>query len=370
MNKIMLILSCALLFATACNKTPQNVGGNFELRYAKAFTVDEQEDYTLIKLIDPWDTTRLLQTYVLVDRNKELPENLPAGVLVRTPIRSAVAYSTVNCTTLDELNSLDIIKGVCEPHYIKIPQIQEGVKNGTIADVGAGHNPDVEKIIELDPEVIFASPIAGQGFGQVEKTKIPIIQTIDYLENEPLARAEWIRFYSFFTNTRQRADSLFSLTESNYNEVKELVRDGKKHPSVFMDTPYQGNWNMPGGKSYVAVMLKDAGANYVWADDESTKFHPLPFEAVLDKAGDADMWLIKYYSPEDLTYQSLKKENAKYVHFKAWKDKKIYGCNTIRNDYFGDLPIHPDWILKDMAAAFHPELFPAYTPRYYERLKD
>lgn len=371
MKKLFFILFCFLLFFTACdNGRTQFEEGNFKLGYAKTFTVDEHEGYTTIKLVNPWDTTKLLQSYVLVDRNKALPDTLPEGILVRTPIRSAVVYSTVNCTTLKELDALDVVKGVCESNYIKISEIQEGIKNGTIMDVGEANNPDVEKILMLEPEVIFASPIAGQGFGRIEKTKIPIIQILDYLENEPLARTEWIRFYSFFVDRREKADALFDAVAANYNEVKDLVSQAEKRPSVFTDLQYQGSWNMPGGKSYLALMLADAGGDYVWSDDNSNKFLPLTFESVLDRAGDADIWLIKYYANEDMTYKSLQREYKGYSHFRAYKERHIYACNTVRNDYFGDLPIRPDSILKDMAAIFHPDLFPDHQPVYYEKLTE
>ena len=95
---------------------------------------------------------------------------------------------------------------------------------------------------------------------------------------------------------------------------------------------------------------------------------PLAFESVLDKAGEADFWIIKYNWPKDMTYQSLEKEYKPYSHFKAFKEKNIYGCNTAYSSYYEDLPIHPDYILKDMAYIFHPELFPGYTPKYYKKI--
>lgn len=369
------LLFIIILVLAGCNKRQPAEQDNqpdtgYTVNYAKGFQVKKYDGYTTVSVRDPWDTTRMLQTYVLVDKNKELPANLPEGTLVKVPLTSVATYSTIHCSTLNELNRVDIIKGVCEPEYIKLDVIQNRIKDGTIANLGMASKPDAEQIIMLSPDAIFATPIQGWTYGTIEKTGIPILETTDYTESHPLGRAEWIRFYSLFTGTEQLADSLFAITEKNYREVKEIIADAANHPSVLTDIRYQSKWNMPGGKSFMANMLADAGASYPWADNNSTTYMPLAFETVLDKAGEADIWIIKYNWPKDMTYESLKKEYKPYSNFKAFKKKNIYGCNTAYSNYYEDLPIHPDYILKDMAYVFHPELFPDYTPKYYKKIVD
>lgn len=374
MKNIIFLSVWILCSLTACKENPKKAATtskqNSIIEYAEVFTVEKQDKYTLINIKNPWDSTKLLQTYVLVDRNKELPADLPKGTIIQTPVQSAVAYSVVHCTSLYEIGKFDILKGICESKYIRNEAIKQKIAEGEILDIGMAASPDIEKIMMLEPEVIFTSPISGQNYGQIEKLKIPIIETPDYIESHPLGRAEWIRFYSFFVGNEDLADSLFNETKNNYNQIKDLVANVPYRPSVFTDMRYQSSWNMPGGKSYLANMLTDAGAKYVWSDDCSTTFLPLPFEAVLDKAGEADCWLIKYHSPEDLTLETLKREHSSYALFKAYKEKHVYGCNTFFKDYYEDLPTHPDYILKDFAAIFHPDLFSDYQLKYHNILKD
>ena len=369
----LLLISFILILAGCNNRKPAGEDNSqahteYEVHYAKGFQVKKYDNYTTVSVRDPWDTTRTLQTYILVDKTKELPTDLPKGTIVKIPLNNVATYSTIHCSTLNELNAVDLIKGVCEPQYIKLANIQDGLKNGAIVDLGMASKPDAEKLIMLSPDAIFATPIQGWTYGSIEKTGIPILETTDYTESHPLGRAEWIRFYSLFIGKEHLADSLFAITESNYNAVKEAVAKTSIHPSVFTDLRYQGKWNMPGGKSFMANMLADAGASYTWSDDESGTYMPLAFESVLDKAGEADCWIIKYNWPEDMTYESLKKEYKPYSYFKAFKEKNIYGCNTAYSSYYEDLPIHPDYILKDMAYIFHPELFPGYAPKYYKKI--
>ncbi|MBF0651008.1 ABC transporter substrate-binding protein [Dysgonomonas sp. GY75] len=370
---ITLLFSIILILAGCNNRKPAGQDNikpqtGYTVYYAKGFQVKKYDEYTTVSVRDPWDTTRMLQTYVLVAKNKDLPANLPKGTIVRIPLETVATYSTIHCSTLNELDAVNLIKGVCEPQYIKLSNIQDGVKSGAIVDLGMASKPDTERLIMLSPDAIFATPIQGWTYGSIEKAGIPILETTDYTESHPLGRAEWIRYYSLFIGKEQLADSLFAITEKNYNAVKDAVAGTANRPSVFTDMRYQNKWNMPGGKSFMANMLSDSGASYCWSDDNSTTYMPLAFESVLDKAGEADFWIIKYNWPKDMTYQSLEKEYKPYSHFKAFKGKNIYGCNTAYSSYYEDLPIHPDYILKDMAYIFHPELFAGYTPKYYKKI--
>lgn len=363
---ILILVGCNNHRPTGSDNNPQQE--EYTIHYAKGFQVKKHGDYTEVSVINPWDSTQLLQKYILVDKTKELPANLPKGTVVRVPLDKVVAYNTIHCSTFDELQTVNIVKGVCEPEYIKVQKVLDGIKTGKIEVLGSASDPDIEKVIMLSPEAIFASPISGQTYGNITKTKVPIIETPDYTEPHPLGRAEWIRFYSLFVGKEQFADSLYDITIKKYNEIKELVANKENSPTVLTDTRYMGAWNMPGGKSYMANMLSDAGAKYPWSDDKSATFLPLSFEAVLDKAGNANVWLIRYYADTDMTYKSLAKEYKPYSYFEAFKKKNIWGCNTMYSPYYEDLPIHPEYILKDFATIFHPDLFPGYTPKYYKKI--
>lgn len=372
------ILFLTTLFLVSCSgnkdnkevSTSQAQDTTYTVKYAKGFKVKIFADYKEVTVVDPWDSTKILQRYILVDKHKDLPKNLPQGTLIRTPLEKVVAYSTIHCATLDEIGVISTVKGVCEPGYIDINYIQEGVKNGSIADLGQAANPVVEKIVDVDPEAILATPIHGRTYGSVDKTGIPIIETPDYMEPLPLGRAEWIRFYSLFFGNEAQTDSLFDITVSNYNSIKEKVAHIENRPTVFLDLMYGNVWYTSGGDSFISRMLSDAGATYAWYNNGKVESTPLSFEQVLEHAGDTEYWLIKYNNQVDLTYGGLAKEYKPYSYFSAYKNRKIYECNAGKTPYYEDLPIHPDYILQDFAYVFHPEVFPSYTPKYYNKMKE
>lgn len=260
---------------------------------------------------------------------KSLPADLPEGTLVRTPLSKAVVYSSVHCGLLNQIGALKSIGGVCDLKYIKLQEVQDGCRTGSITDVGNGMNPDIEKIIDLHPDAIMLSPFENSGgYGRVEKLNIPIIECADYMETSALGRAEWMRFYGLLFGEAQKADSLFAEVEKNYNELKALVAPLSSAPSVISELKNGSAWYVPGGKSTSARIYADAGANYVFANDEHSGSVPLAFETVFDKGQNADFWLIKYNQAIDKTYKELEQDYAPYTGFRAFKERNIYGCNT------------------------------------------
>ncbi len=369
-------LMLSVLLLSACggrSKTSSVIEAEetIPLRYAENLSLSATEDYTIARLRNPWDTTRILHTYVLVDKEKSLPADLPEGTLVRTPLSKAVVYSSVHCGLLNQIGALKSIGGVCDLKYIKLQEVQDGCRTGSIADVGNGMNPDIEKIIDLHPDAIMLSPFENSGgYGRVEKLNIPIIECADYMETSALGRAEWMRFYGLLFGQAQKADSLFAEVEKNYHELKALVAPLSSAPSVISELKNGSAWYVPGGKSTSARIYADAGANYVFAADEHSGSVPLSFETVFDKGQNADFWLIKYNQAIDKTYKELEQDYAPYTGFRAFKERNIYGCNTGKVDFYEDSPFHPDRLLKDLIKIFHPTLLEGYELKYFTKLAE
>lgn len=340
------------------------------VRYARGLAIRYYEDYTLAELTDPWDTTQLLQRYILVERSRPLPaEGLPEGALLRIPLQNVAVYSAVHAAIIEELGETERIIGVCEPQYIPSAAIREGLRSGRIADLGMSTAPNVEKMIDIGVECIIASPFQNSGYGQAEKLGVPIVEGADYMEAHPLGRAEWGRFYGLLFGRQAGADSLFRATEERYLALKALAGTAAKRPEVFTEKRYGASWYVPGNDSYAACLLRDAGADYVFADMGGQGSVPLSFETVLDRAIHTAFWLIKYNQEEAMTYADLLAEYAPYAYFDAFKQRNIYACNTGKVPYYEETPIHPDYLLKDLIHIFHPDLLPAYVPKYYRLME-
>ncbi|MDH6534673.1 ABC transporter substrate-binding protein [Parabacteroides sp. 52] len=340
------------------------------IRYARGLDIHRFADYKTIEIHDPWEKGQLLQRYILVERDQPLPGNLPAGTVVRVPIQQVVVYTSVHAGIIDLLGEADKIIGVCEPRYMDTPSIQEGVKNGRIADLGEATSPNVEKMIDIGAEIVIASPFQNNSYGPVEKIGIPIIEGADYMESLPLGRTEWIRFYGLLFDKEVMADSLFKATEARYLALKALTADVKNKPTVIAEKKFGSSWYVPAGDSYIAHLFQDAGADYLFKELPGAGSTPLAFESVFDKGIHADLWLIKYNTTQDMTYKDLRTEYTPYENFDAFQNKRIFGCNTGKVPYYEEFPLHPDYLLKDLLGIFHPELLPGYTLRYYKQMTD
>jgi iron complex transport system substrate-binding protein len=361
-----LVCSCHTRQRVVSDEIP---GEAYPLHYAEGFKVNCYPDYTIVEVRDPWNPRRNLQRYVLVNRDKDTPKDLPSGAIIRVPIRKIVVYTAVHCAALDELSVIDDVIGVCEPRFINSPSIRSRVSEGLIADLGESVSPNTEKIIELGVEVILASPFHNAGYGAVEKTGIPIIECADYMETMPLGRAEWLRFLGLLTGKAALADSLFAETEARYLEIKNIVATITSRPTLLTEKRYGSSWYVPSGQSFMARLYSDAGADYVFSYLPGSGGTPLSFETVLEKAIHADCWLFNYIRDTDMTCQALEAEYPLYSHFDAFKKQSIYGCNTNTSLFFEEVPMHPDYLLRELTAIFHPALMPDYQLRYFHRLR-
>ena len=371
MSRYYLYFLWLLCFTISCNvNTSGSLSGDDTIQYASGYRVEACEGYTKIEVYDPWKKGQLLERYLLVSRDKPVPAEMPTGTIVHVPLRNIVVYTAVHAAILDELGVLDDIIGVCEPRFIKSPSIRSRLEEGLIVDMGESVSPNTEKMIEMGVEVILASPFQNAGYRSVSKTGIPVIECADYMETTPLGRAEWIRFLGLFTGKTALADSLFHETEVRYLEIKKTIAHITNRPTLFTEKKYGSNWYVPSGQSYMAQLYRDAGADYIFSYLPGSGGVPLSFETVLDKAIHADFWLFNYnLDADDMTYQSLEAEYALNANFDAFKKRRIYGCNTQTSFFYEEVPMHPDYLLRELVAIFHPEQMPGYLFRYFHLLK-
>ena len=374
-----LFLTTIVVLLAACRggqtSSVQAVGDTLAFKYATQLTVVRYDGYTVATLKNPWKEGMTLHQYLFVPTSAAadsslftLHSSLPNATVIRTPLSRSMIFSTVHCAMLMDFGKQDCIAGVADLKYIKIPWIQQQVQQGKITDVGDGLSPVVEKIIDQRPDALFLSPFENSGgYGKLEDIDIPIVECAEYMESTPLGRAEWLRFYGLLFGCEQKADSLFDAIDKNYNQLKTLVTQ-KNRPSVLLDNVTGSVWYVPGGKSTIGQMIQDAGGSYPWAADEHSGSVSLPFENVLEKAGETDVWLFRYSSDHDITYDELRSEHHGYNQFKAFRDKNVYGCNVELSPFYEETPFRPDWLLNDFIRILHPELEGLAPLRYYKKL--
>lgn len=370
---IIAVLSlCVLLCSCGGGRTaPAAAGDTVSMCHASHISIVKHEGYTLVRLADPWNAGRTLHTYVLVPADGEIPDNIPEGTLVRTPLRRTVIATSVHCSLAMSMGCGDCIAGVCDLQYINLPWIKERCGKGLVADCGSSMSPTVEKIIELKPDAIFLSPFQNSGgYGRVSELGVPVIEVADYMETGPLARAEWMKFYGMLFGAEHEADSIYNKVEQNYNHLKTIAAKSPRKRSVLMDTQTGSVWYVPGGQSTIGRIIADANAGYAWADDNSNGSLALPFESVLGRGGQADVWIFRYSGDMPATADWLLSQNKGYAQLKAFRAGEMYGCNTTACTFYEDTPFCPDLLLRDFIIITHPDIKGLGEPEYFKKVKE
>lgn len=373
--RIFLTLLTVVAFLASCRGSHASSSAEEEnktvpLKYAENLTIKEFPDYTEVTVRNPWDTLKTLQKYILVERDSAMPKNLPQGTLVKIPVTNALVYSTVHNSLISELGSMDAIGGICNSKYVNGKDLKARLASGKIVDCGVSLSPDLERIIKLNPQVIMLSPFENNDkYAKVGELGIPIIECADYMETSALGRAEWVRFYGLLFGKQDVADKMFADTESNYLKLKEMAAGLAMKPKVIIDQRYGQVWNVPGGVSAMGRLIEDAGGINPFASYKQSGSVPLAPEKVLAEAHDADIWFVRYNQEKDKTMKELGNDAPVNSQFKAYKEGRVYGCNTRYVDFYEETPFHPDRLLEDMISAMHPELSSHTTHHYYHLMR-
>lgn len=277
-----------------------------------------------------------------------------------SPVSKIISTSSVYVYLMDELSSLDKLVGVTDVKYLNSDSAKVLVNRGEILDLGSSNYPDMEKLLYLESkglELVFLSPYEMSSFERLS-SNVRLFECLDYMEEAPLARAEWMRVYGRILGKGEKADSLFNLVESAYKQEhdgnkgehshKQSELRGRRRPKIMSELMYNGVWYVPGGRSFIAQIYLDAGADYIFADDCSSGSLAKSFEQVYERAKDADLWLFKQWGECDMNRLSL--ENPHYKQFEAFKKGNVYACDTSKGDYFEIATFRPDILLNEIAS--------------------
>lgn len=339
--------------------------------YAAGLNVSGSGDVVKVDIRDPWDTLTVRRTYWLVSRevaSDSLCNRLSAsGTVVKVPVERAVVYSSVHAAMAEQLGVIDKVRGVCEAQYMTSAAIRQRMADGKISDYGSSTSLNVEKIIEDRAEVIIASPFANSSYGAAEKLGIPIVEAADYMENHPLGRTSWVRFFGLLFGVEARAEEMLAERIESYNSLKALAANvpEDERPTVMLERKYGQSWFVPSQGSYIGQLHKDAAANYIFSYVNDTDSRPMQFEEVFQKAENAQFWFLKYTAEKPMTYDDLRQEYAPYANFAPFRNRRIYACNTLESTYYDDITLNPDKILADFIKIYHPGLLPDHQLLYY-----
>jgi iron complex transport system substrate-binding protein len=366
------VLSVSILL-TACGgkqrpPTP-SLSSAVEIRHATLFRIEQNADYTLVAVANPWQRGAEYARYYLVNNDTAtVPSD---GVRIQIPLRTLMVNSTTHIGFLDLLDEIDPVVGVCDAPRIYHPLLRERIAADSVMDLGDSFRLDIERLLLLHPDAVMTTAYNAddENTRKLRQTGIPVLYNVEWQESSVLGRAEWIKFVGAFFDKLPLADSLFNRIEQRYDLVRaavaaDLTTDAPR-PTVLSGQDFRGSWSMPGGQSFSAELIRDAGGSYRYADNDSRGSIQLSMEEALLYFGSADLWI----GAQAKTLDELSRTNAQYGLFRAFRTKNVYNYDRLTtstggNDYWESGIARPDLLLSDLAKALHPSLLPDYSFTY------
>ena len=340
-----------------------------EVKYATGFSVRDSADVRLVSITTGSSHKGKGSRYrfaLVRSDGVEVPEEYTK---VRVPITNTICMTSLQLSNFTILDAHDVVKGLTGTKNLFNPDILERTKDGRIVKIGMEGNFDTEMVLAANPQVIFISPSKRGGYEAIKETGITLVPHLGYQELDPLGQAEWIKFVGMLIGKEREASEIFAGIEQRYQTLKEAAAKATVRPTVFSGEMHYGTWHAVGGKNYLAQIFRDAGADYV-INDEETSGENLEFEKMYALAAKADYWRILNSYPGDFSYDALKASEPRNELFKAYQEKKVIYCNMKQTPYYEISPVKPDVLLKDFVAIFHPELVESdYQPEFYQLLK-
>lgn len=372
------LLSLFILVAAGCKKEQQaavltNSKSVNSVKYAKGLELYKYDGFTVVKVTNPWPDASDNFTYVMHRKGAIVPDSLKQYTQVQVPLKTVVVTSTTHIPSLEMLGVENTLVGFPNTDYISSEKTRKNVDAGKVKEVGANESLNTEVLIDLSPDAVVGFSISSnnKSLNNLQQSGLTVLYNGDWTEQSPLGKAEWIKFFGVLYDKEAEAEKIFGQIEKDYNEAKALAQKTTARPTAFSGAIYQDQWYMPQGGSWASLFLKDANANYLWADSEGTGSLSLSFETVLDKAENAEYWI----GPSQFTsLKQMTDDNPHYARFKAFQNKKVYSFSNKKGakggiQYYELAPNRPDLVLKDLVKILHPELLKGYQLHFFEELK-
>ena len=376
--KSILIILC-LTFAS-CGRVEKKglvkfiVAGN-RIERAERFTLVQKNRWTEVKIIDPWQgATGVNQIYYLVKRGSVLPGGVDSSAVIFVPLKKIICMSTTHLAMISALGEEQTIAGVSGTNFIYSPAIIKNVEKGLVVDVGYEANLNKELILKISPDLIMIYGIGSESSGYLGKIKelgIKVIINADYLETDPLSRAEWIKLFGALYCKENLADSLYKSEVDEYTRLKSfIVQKTTNKPKVLLGLPFKDTWYISPGNSFISKLINDAGGDYLWMDTESSVSMPYGLENVYLRGLKADYWLnIGSVSSRN----EISNVDPRLDDLPCFKNDNLFNNNnriTVNggNDYWESGSLYPHLLLKDIATILHPEIFSDHELIFYKKI--
>jgi iron complex transport system substrate-binding protein len=361
------ILTLFILNACHQNTSIKATDKDIYPKYANHFNVKIYKDSTVLQVINPYQNAKQTSFRYCLSSHK-----IKNSITI--PIKKVIILSTTHIGFLSALDKELCISGISGTNLVYNPNVLNQIKAGHIKEIGYENSLNYEQLLSLKPDVVFAYAVNEESLPYIKKITdlgIPVVYVAEYLENNPLGRAEWIKFFAAFFNELPKADSIFNQVEREYNTISDKAATYSNKPSVLLNLPLNDIWYLPGKSSFTAKIIHDAGGNYIFCNDSSAEILRYDKESVFSKASGCDFWINTGMCSK---IDDILLTDKRYSVFHALKKGNVYN-QTLKttadggNDFWESGVVYPQYILDDLFHIFHLQNDTSYRFHLYTKLK-
>jgi iron complex transport system substrate-binding protein len=374
----LIFLTCVSCKSKSVKNTLNNSSSEDQIIVkAERFNIEKVNGCFKVNIINPWQgADNVNMEYFLVRRDSVLPEGLDSADVIFVPIKTIVCMSTTHVAMLAALGEENSISGVSGPGYVYSGNLQKNISAGLVSDVGYDSGINKELILTISPDLIMMYGIGSESAGYVGKLRelgIKVVFNADYLETDPLGKAEWIKLFGALYCKMEIADSIFRTEILLYDSLKTYIAENASfRPKVLLGLPYKDTWYVSPGNSFISKIITDAGGDYLWKDTESSVSMPYGIENVYLRALTADFW---FNIGSIASKSEIEAVDSRLTKLPCFINGNLYNNNrriTLNggNDYWESGTVFPHLILKDFANVLHPDLFNNNDLFYYIKIYD
>lgn len=340
-----IILSCKAKQSDSLETKKQSQ--EIKIEYAKNFNLSQKDNLYILEILDPI-SGEIESSHTIDPIEKHEAISLSATVVGMYAI----------------LNQQKQLKGVSSIDYVFDDKVKSLFKSGSIKEFGDETTNSIEKIISSDANTILYSGYGDEFPNQtkLEALHFTILPIYDWKELHPLGKAEWIKVIGALTGKMDEAIIFFDNVVKEYNELLQLTESIENRPTCLSGNLIGDIWYTPASQSYVAHLMKDAGANYRYAETKGQVTLQFSIEQILKDNENTEFWINPGYNSK----AKIDKFNPHIKHLKCYSNIYCYSSNMSK--FWEQSAAEPHHVLSDLIHIFHPEIKTINSFYYYQKI--
>jgi len=277
-----------------------------------------------------------------------------------------VSLSAIHTGMLAELGLAKSIVGVESKQYIAHPAIYSSTLLDSVQELAPNGPVIPEKLANLKPQILIGYVFNIQEKNTIEriaKNHFPVIWANNHLEPHPLGRAEWIVAIGWLLGKSKESANVFKGISKEYLAIAKQAAEAdqekksttgsnrsKVRPTVMMNIPYNGQWFVPQGQSYMSQFILDAGGMPITLQPEGSGSNMVGLEKALQAMKLADIWI---NTDNCNTRKCLTEMEPRVMNVKALQGNRVFNFNKKLNsngsNSYWDLGcVFPNLVLRDL----------------------